>query len=106
MKKSVLSIAIAAAVFTTASSASAQVKVLDKTHQPAGSFLAYTEFELSGEPLAESLGLDLDVLDPNLANDPTPFDFAAGIESYEYLKKRCMRLTTSRQWDRTLSTAR
>jgi len=84
VKKSVLSVAVAAAVFTTAASATAQVKILDKTHQPAGSFLAYTEFELSGEPLAESLGLDLDVLDPNLANDPTPFDFAAGIESYEY----------------------
>lgn len=46
--------------------------------------LAYTEFELSGEPLAEALGLDLDVLDANRADEPTPFDFAAGIESYEY----------------------
>ncbi|MGF1725329.1 hypothetical protein [Photobacterium nomapromontoriensis] len=84
MKKSTLTLAITAAVFASAASAAAQVKVLDKTHQPAGNFLAYTEFELSGEPLAESLGLDLDVLDPNIANDPTPFDFAAGIESYEY----------------------
>ncbi|WP_299013815.1 hypothetical protein [uncultured Photobacterium sp.] len=84
MKKSVLSIAVATAVFASAASATAKVEVLDKTHQPAGNFLAYTEFELSGEPLAESLGLDLDVLDPNVANDPTPFDFAAGIESYEY----------------------
>ncbi len=84
MKKSILSIAITAAVFSSAVSATAQVKVLDKTHEPAGNFLAYTEFELSGEPLAESLGLDLDVLDPNIADDPTPFDFAAGIESYEY----------------------
>jgi hypothetical protein len=84
VKKSILSIAITAAVFSSAVSATAQVKVLDKTHEPAGNFLAYTEFELSGEPLAESLGLDLDVLDPNIADDPTPFDFAAGIESYEY----------------------
>ncbi|MDO6544505.1 hypothetical protein [Photobacterium sanguinicancri] len=84
MKKSTLTLAIAAAVFASTASAAAQVKVLDKTHQPAGNFLAYTEFELSGEPLAESLGLDLDVLDPNIADDPTPFDFAAGIESYEY----------------------
>ena len=84
MKKSTLTLAIAAAVFASTASAAAQVKVIDKTHQPAGNFLAYTEFELSGEPLAESLGLDLDVLDPNIADDPTPFDFAAGIESYEY----------------------
>jgi len=84
VKKTTLSLAVSAAVFASAIQAAPQVKVLDKTHQPAGSFLAYTEFELSGEPLAESLGLDLDVLDPNVANVPTPFDFAAGIESYEY----------------------
>ena len=76
--------AITAAFFSSAVSATAQVTVLDKTLQPAANFLAYTEFELSGEPLAESLGLDLDVLDPNRADEPTPFDFAAGIESYEY----------------------
>ncbi len=45
---------------------------------------AYTEYELSGEPLAEGLGLNLDVLDGNQADKPTPFDFAAGIDSYEY----------------------
>jgi hypothetical protein len=45
---------------------------------------AYTEFELSGEPMAESLGLDLDTLDPNAINQPTKFDYTAGIESYEY----------------------
>ncbi len=62
----------------------AQTNIVDKTHYPASNFLAYTEFELSGEPLAEALGLDLDILDPTTANSPTPFDFAAGIESYEY----------------------
>ena len=45
---------------------------------------AYTEFELSGEPMAEGLGLDLDTLDPNAVNQPTQFDYTAGIESYEY----------------------
>ncbi len=83
MKKLALSAAISAAVFASVANA-AKVEVLDKTHSPAGQFLAYTEFELSGEPLAESLGLDLDTLDPGLANQPTAFDFAAGIESYEY----------------------
>jgi hypothetical protein len=62
----------------------ADVTVLDKTHFPAANFLAYTEFELSGEPLAEALGLDLDLLDPDVRNEPTEFDFNAGIESYEY----------------------
>ncbi|MEH6631206.1 MAG: hypothetical protein V7776_10275 [Halopseudomonas aestusnigri] len=61
-----------------------RVEIIDKSYQPAGGFLAYTEFELSGEPMAESLGLDLDVLDPNQLNQPTAFDYATGIESYEY----------------------
>ena len=60
------------------------VKVLDKTFDVAGGMFAYTEYELSGEPLAEALGLDLDVLDPDQADQPTPIDFAAGIDSYEY----------------------
>lgn len=83
MKKSILHSAIIAAIVSIGVDA-AQVEVLDKTHNPASNFLAYTEFELSGEPLAEALGLDLDILDPNSANLPTAFDFAAGIESYEY----------------------
>ncbi|WP_461536808.1 hypothetical protein [Spongorhabdus nitratireducens] len=74
---------LTAAVFSATLNA-AEVTVLDKTHYPAGQFLAYTEFELSGEPLVEGLGLDLDVLDPNRANQPTAFDFMAGIGSYEY----------------------
>ena len=61
-----------------------KTKVLDKRFDTAGAMFAYTEFELSGEPLAESLGLDLDTLDPNAINLPTEFDYTAGIESYEY----------------------
>ncbi|MGE4418296.1 MAG: hypothetical protein AB7D38_00535 [Sulfurimonas sp.] len=61
-----------------------KAEVLDKRFYTAGAMLAYTEFELSGEPLAESLGLDLDTLDPNAINKPTEFDYTAGIESYEY----------------------
>jgi hypothetical protein len=69
---------------STAALAEVSVKVTDPLFYPAGSMLAYTEFELSGEPLAEVLGLDLDVLDPNALAQPTPFDYSAGIESYEY----------------------
>ncbi len=73
-----------AALTSSAWAGSASVKVLDKTFDVAAGMFAYTEYELSGEPLAESLGLDLDVLDPDQADQPTPFDFAAGINSYEY----------------------
>ncbi len=61
-----------------------KAEVLDKRFYTAGAMFAYTEFELSGEPLAESLGLDLDTLNPNTINKPTEFDYTAGIESYEY----------------------
>jgi hypothetical protein len=83
VKKTVICAAISAVLLSQVALATT-VKVLDKTHVPAANFLAYTEFELSGEPLAEALGLDLDVLDPNIVDQPTAFDYAAGIESYEY----------------------
>ena len=86
MSRPILSLtALAAMVLCSSAQADGiRVEVLDKRFQPAGSMLAYTEFELSGEPLAESLGLDLDVLDPDQLNQPTSFDYTAGIESYEY----------------------
>ncbi|MEK0315363.1 hypothetical protein [Cohnella sp. 56] len=60
-------------------------KVSDEnSFDTAGNMMAYAEFELSGEPLAESLGLDLDVLDAGEIDKPTAFDYIAGIESYEY----------------------
>ncbi len=58
--------------------------IADYRFDTAGNMLAYTELELSGEPLAESLGLDLDILDPNEQDKPTQFDYIAGIESYEF----------------------
>ncbi len=85
-KTALISFASAMALTTIAlaDSSGVKVEVLDKSFDPAGGFLAYTEFELSGEPLAESLGLDLDVLDPSKLNIPTAFDYTTGIESYEY----------------------
>ncbi|TMV81287.1 hypothetical protein FGG78_24945, partial [Thioclava sp. BHET1] len=67
-----------------AADAGAKVKVLDPGFDTGASMFAYTEYELSGEPLAEGLGLNLDVLDPDQANQPDPFDFTAGIETYEF----------------------
>ncbi len=87
MKKTALLCFVSATALSSAAladPAKVKVEVTDKTFHTGGGFLAYTEFELSGEPLAEGLGLDLDVLDPNQVNVPTAFDYAAGIESYEY----------------------
>ena len=85
---SLLFSSLAAAQDTQLSPGSSELKprleILDTRHYPASNFLAYTEFELSGEPLAEALGLDLDLLDPDQVHQPTVFDYAAGIESYEY----------------------
>ena len=77
-------LASVALLATPAFAAGASVKVLDKTFDVGAGMFAYTEYELSGEPLAEALGLDLDVLDADQADKPTAFDFAAGIDSYEY----------------------
>ncbi|WLR49933.1 hypothetical protein LC040_11585 [Bacillus tianshenii] len=60
------------------------VPVKDYHFDTAGNMFAYTEFELSGEPLVEGLGLNLDVLDPKEVNQPSEFDYTAGVESYEY----------------------
>ncbi|BCU81609.1 hypothetical protein JIR001_13920 [Polycladomyces abyssicola] len=60
------------------------VPVTDYTFDTAGNMLAYSEFELSGEPMVEGLGLNLDLLDPAKPDKPSKFDYTAGIESYEY----------------------
>ncbi|MFC7371892.1 hypothetical protein ACFQPF_09395 [Fictibacillus iocasae] len=60
------------------------VKPTDYTFDTAGNMFAYAEFELSGEPLVEGLGLDLDILDPKKVDQPAKFDYTAGIEAYEY----------------------
>jgi hypothetical protein len=64
--------------------AAVAVPVKDYTFDTAGNMFAYTEFELSGEPMVEALGLNLDVLDPANVDKPTHFDYTAGVESYEY----------------------
>jgi len=93
-----LTLTSALALSTVAHAGDVKVEVLDKSFNPAGGFLAYTEFELSGEPLAESLGLDLDVLDPALLNQPTAFDLPQGLKHTNIQKKQCMRSITNRKW--------
>ncbi|MFC0186810.1 hypothetical protein ACFFJY_00855 [Fictibacillus aquaticus] len=66
------------------SSSPVTVKPTDYTFDTASNMFAYAEFELSGEPLVEGLGLDLDILDPKKVDQPAKFDYTAGIEAYEY----------------------
>jgi len=83
--KNIIKLSLAASlVVSSLYAGGAKAKVIDKRFNTAGAMFAYTEFELSGEPMAEGLGLDLDTLDPNAVNQPTQFDYTAGIESYEY----------------------
>jgi hypothetical protein len=70
-----------------------KVPVTDYTFDTAGNMFAYSEFELSGEPLAEGLGLDLDVLDVRKLDKPTKFDYTAGVESYEYSEEAMYEVT-------------
>lgn len=69
------------------------VPVTDYTFDNAGNMFAYTEFELSGEPLVEGLGLDLDVLDVGALDQPTKFDYTAGVEAYEYSEEGMYEVT-------------
>ncbi|MDQ0243460.1 hypothetical protein J2S09_000996 [Bacillus fengqiuensis] len=69
------------------------VPVTDYTFDTAGNMFAYAEFELSGEPLVEGLGLDLDVLDVRKLDQPAKFDYTAGVESYEYSEEGMYEVT-------------
>lgn len=77
-------VAISLLFCVTASADGVSVKMDDRSWSTGAGHFAYVEFEFSGEPLAEGLGLNLDVLDPDQANKPDPFDFTAGILSYEF----------------------
>jgi len=84
IKMSVAASLVVTSLYAAKPFANTKTEVLNKRFITAGAMLAYTEFELSGEPMAEALGVDLDTLDPNAVNQPTEFDYTAGIESYEY----------------------
>jgi len=84
IKMSVAASLVVTSLYAAKPFANTKTEVINKRFITAGAMLAYTEFELSGEPMAEGLGVDLDTLDPNAINQPTEFDYTAGIESYEY----------------------
>lgn len=53
-------------------------------YDTAGQMLLANEINESGEPFAEALGYDLDLLDPAVADNPDSASYVMGIESYEY----------------------
>jgi len=63
----------------------AQVTVTDSTsYQTVDQMLLANEINESGEPYAEAIGYDLDVLDPFVPDNPDATAYVLGIENYEY----------------------
>ncbi len=76
-----LTIAFMAIAFQT----NAQVVITDTDHYiTKDQMLLANEINESGEPFAETLGYDLDDLDPMVLNQPDSISYTFGIENYEY----------------------
>jgi len=72
-------------VFIINSSLYGQVTIKKMTrYQMAEQMLLANEINESGEPFAEALGYDLDVLDPMAPNSPDSVAYTLGINNYEY----------------------
>lgn len=56
----------------------------DNLFRTADQMLLANELFLSGEPFAESLGYNLDDLDPMVLNSPDSIAYTTGIDGYEY----------------------
>ncbi|PKP09528.1 MAG: hypothetical protein CVU09_11345 [Bacteroidetes bacterium HGW-Bacteroidetes-4] len=82
MKKKITLIAMALVLFSTLN---AQLVIKNDTvfNTAKQMFLANELFK-SGEPFAEALGYDLDLLDPMVPNSPDSISYTLGIEGYEY----------------------
>ena len=66
-------------------SAQAQLVIQnDSTYNTASQMFLANELFESGEPFAEALGYDLDLLDPVVPNIPDSISYTTGIEGYEY----------------------
>jgi len=69
----------------TVAMVSAQVEITNTSiYNTAGQMLLANEINESGEPFAEALGYDLDLLDPAVADSPDSASYVMGIDSYEY----------------------
>lgn len=70
---------------TTSQISNAQVVIQDdSTFETAAQMLLANELFESGEPFAESLGYNLDDLDPMILDLPDSISYSTGVENYEY----------------------
>jgi len=82
MKKS---ITLFFSIFIAASVSQAQVVITSTDNfNTRDQMLLANEINESGEPFAEALGYDLDLLDPMALNLPDSISYTLGIENYEY----------------------
>ena len=81
-----LSLLMVTALMTSSISlAHAEIRITDTSHyDTASQMLLANEINESGEPYAEAIGYDLDVLDPMVPGFPDQTSYALGIENYEY----------------------
>ncbi len=72
-------------ILLTSSVINAQVEITSTDFfSTRDQMLLANEINESGEPFAEALGYDLDVLDPMVLNQPDSISYTLGIENYEY----------------------
>jgi hypothetical protein len=80
MRKKILALAVACA-FNTQLLAET---IITDNYDTASQMLLANEINESGEPFAEALGYNLDLLDPFIAGSPSATAYVLGIENYEY----------------------
>jgi hypothetical protein len=83
--KKLITISIATAIIGINHKANAQLVIQDdSTFKTKNQMLLANELFESGEPFAEALGYNLDLLDPTVLNSPDSASYTYGIENYEY----------------------
>lgn len=81
--KRIFTLLFAFLMVTTAINAQLVIKS-DTLFRTADQMLLANEINESGEPFAEALGYNLDLLDPMNLNKPDSISYTLGIENYEY----------------------
>jgi len=84
MKRTITILSLVASMFAVSEIDAQMVIQNDTTFTTADQMLLANELFESGEPFAESLGYNLDNLDPAVLNSPDSIAYTLGIENYEY----------------------
>ena len=85
MKKRITLVLLPAILLGFALNSFGQLVITDQTNYVTWEqMLLANEINESGEPFAEDLGYDLDLLDPMNLNSPDSISYTLGIENYEY----------------------